>query len=70
MKTLKRECPWFESLMEAIIIDRRSTKSKSTIYDNYHHMKLSLLEQVYGYYLGNSFNQCLARVTSISFSGR
>jgi len=43
MNTLKAECPWFESLMEAIIIDSKETRKKSNSNNNSNFDKLSLL---------------------------
>jgi len=53
MQVLKEEHPWFESLMEAIIIDSKETKKKSKNNNNFD--KPSLLYRADGYRLGRRF---------------
>ena len=55
MKVLKTECPWFESLMEAIIVDSKETRKKSKSNNNDDFDKLALLNRSDGYTLGSRF---------------
>ena len=63
MKVLKAECPWFESLMGAIIIDSKETRNKSNSNNN-NFNELSLLQQSDGYTIGSRFIVELSRAAT------
>ena len=64
MKTLKTEYPWFESLMEAIIVDSKETRKKSNSNNIDNFDKLSLLNQSDGYTIGSRFLDELGRAAT------
>ena len=64
MKVMKTECPWFESLMEEIIIDSKETRKKSNSNNNSNFDKLSLLNRSGGYTIGSRFLDELGRAAT------
>ena len=64
MKVLKVEHPWFESLMEAIIIDSKETRKKSKNNNHNKFNKLAYLDQQDGYTIGSRFLVELGRAAT------
>jgi len=64
MKALETEYPWFESLMEAIIIDSKEARKKSNSNNNNNFDKLSLLNRSDGYAIGSRFLDELNRAAT------
>ena len=64
MKVLNTEYPWFDSLMETIIIDIKETRKKSNSNNNSNFDKMSLLNQSDSYSIGSRFLEELSRAAT------
>ena len=69
MKALKKECMWFEPLMEAIIVNNSEVQqlaklNNQTSDSQDRYLKLSLLEKSDGYSMGSNFLYQLSRAAT------